>query len=191
MTDSPTQARAGKRDRLIASAADLLHRQGVLATTLAHVAEAADVPVGNVYYYFKTKDDLVQAVIDTRADQISGMLGTLERRSTPRARLRTLARSWVDMRDVVAQHGCPFGTLCAELDKREDGLRDAAAGLMELFIDWAREQFRQLGRSDARDLAVTLISRVQGAALLTSTLRDPQIMTTQVRHIEKWLDSVT
>lgn len=191
MTDSPAQVRAGKRDRLVASAADLLHRQGVLATTLAHVAHAADVPLGNVYYYFRTKDDLVQAVIDARAEQARAMLGALERRSSPRARLKALARSWVDMRDVIARHGCPFGTLCVELDNRDDGLRDSAAGLMELFIGWAQGQFHQSGRSDARDLAVTLIGRVQGAALLANALRDPQIMTTQVRSVEKWLETLT
>ena len=67
MTDSTVPDRGGKRERLVASAGDLLHRQGVAATTLAQVAEAADVPAGNVYYYFKTKDDLVRAVIEDRA----------------------------------------------------------------------------------------------------------------------------
>jgi TetR/AcrR family transcriptional regulator, transcriptional repressor for nem operon len=191
MTDSPTRARAGKRDRLVTSAADLLHRQGVQATTLAHVAHAADVPLGNVYYYFKTKDDLVQAVIDARADQVRTMLSTLERHATPRARLKALARSWADMREAVAEHGCPFGTLCVELDKREGDLRDNAASLMGLFIDWAQQQFHQLGRLDARDLAGTLLSQVQGGALLTNALRDPRIMTTQVQHVENWLDSLT
>jgi TetR/AcrR family transcriptional regulator, transcriptional repressor for nem operon len=191
MTDSPARVRAGKRERLVTSAADLLHRQGVLATTLAHVAHAADVPVGNVYYYFKVKDDLVQAVIDARAEQVRTMLGSLSRQPTPHARLKALACCWVDMREVVAEHGCPFGTLCVELDKREDGLREAAAGLMELFIDWAREQFDELGRADARDLAVTLLATVQGAALLANTLRDPEILTAQVRHVETWIDSLT
>lgn len=186
-----TESRAGKRDRLVASAMDLVHRQGVLATTLANVAHAADVPLGNVYYYFRTKDDLVHAVIAARAEQIRGMLDHLERRSTPHARLRALVRSWVDTRDLVARHGCPFGTLCTELDKREDGLHAAAAGLMDLFIGWAREQFRQLGRPDARDLAVTLVSRLQGTALLANTLRDPRVMVSQGRHIGTWLTSVT
>lgn len=191
MTDSPAQVRAGKRERLVAGAADLLHRQGVLATTLAHVAHAADVPLGNVYYYFKTKDDLVHAVIDARAEQVRAMLDTLDAQPAPRARLKALARAWFDMREVVAEHGCPFGTLCVELDKREDGLRDAAAGLMALFIDWAREQFDELSRPDARDLAVTLLATVQGAALLANALRDPDILTAQVHHVEKWIDSLT
>jgi TetR/AcrR family transcriptional regulator, transcriptional repressor for nem operon len=191
MTDSPDNARGSKRERLIAGAADLLHRQGVLATTLAHVAQAADVPLGNVYYYFKTKDDLVQAVIDTRAGQVRALLEALEKQHrTPRSRLKALARSWVEMRELVARHGCPFGTLCMELDNRDDDLRAAAVNLVEIFLDWAENQFQQLGRRDARALAITLFGGVQGAAQLTNTLRDPEIMAVQVRQLERWIDSV-
>ena len=57
MTDSAVRdAAAGKRERLVAAACLVLHEQGVERTTLADIAQAADVPVGNVYYYFKTKD---------------------------------------------------------------------------------------------------------------------------------------
>src|SRR5436190_1322862 len=62
MSDSK---RPGKRERLVTAAQELVYRQGVARTTLAHIAEAADVPVGNVYYYFKTKDDIVGAVGQT------------------------------------------------------------------------------------------------------------------------------
>ena len=188
MTDSHAP---GKRERLTTGAADLLHHQGVLATTLAHVASAADVPLGNVYYYFKTKDDLIRAVLDTRAEQITAMLATLEQQHrTPRTRLKALVRSWSDMREEVARHGCPFGTLGSELGKRDDELSDAAAGLLELLIDWAEARFRELGRGDPRELAITLIGTVQGAALLANTMRDPEIMASQVRRLEKWIDAV-
>lgn len=46
--------------------------------------------------------------------------------------------------------------------------------------DWAEVQFRELGRRDAAELAVTLLAGVQGAALLADTFRDPA-MTRQVR----------
>ncbi|MGV9661052.1 TetR family transcriptional regulator [Streptomyces koyangensis] len=49
-----------KRRRLTAAAAQVLHEQGVERTTLADIARAADVPVGNVYCYFETKGELVQ-----------------------------------------------------------------------------------------------------------------------------------
>jgi len=190
MTDSPGQ-RAGKRERLVASAGDLMHRNGVPATTLALVAEAADVPVGNVYYYFKTKDDLIRAVIDDRAAGVRGLLATFEQRRSPATRLKALVRHWVDMRDVIARHGCPIGTLCAEVGRREDGLEAESVVLFRLLVDWAESQFRLLGRRDARDQAVTLLAGVQGAALLSHAFGDPDLMAGQARALERWIDSLS
>ena len=190
MTDSTARDRGGKRDRLIAGASDLLHRTGVAATTLAQVAEAADVPLGNVYYYFKTKDDLVRAVIDARADQVREMLESLRTRRSPGARVKALAHQWDEMRDLVARYGCPFGTLAAELDRRDDGLDRAAAKPISLILDWTEEQFRQMGRRDARDLAISFFAGIQGAALLANALREPEIVTGHVRHLERWIDSL-
>jgi AcrR family transcriptional regulator len=191
MTDSTGHDRGGKRQRLVASAGDLLHRQGVAATTLAQVADAADVPPGNVYYYFKAKDDLVRAVIESRAEQVTAMLDSLQPRRGPAARLKALAQQWVAMRDLVARYGCPFGTLAAELDRREDGLDREAAKPIGLILDWAEDQFRQLGRRDARELAIAFFSGVQGGALLANALRDADLMTRQVRHLERWIDALS
>jgi AcrR family transcriptional regulator len=191
MTDSTVPVRGGKRERLVASASELLHRQGAFVTTLVQVAEAAGVPPGNVYYYFKTKDDLIRAVIDARSDQVRAMLGALQSRRSPAARLKALVHQWAEMAELVARYGCPFGTLAAELDRRDDGLDQEAARPFGLIIDWAEDQFRQLSRRDARELAVRLLAGVQGGALLANALRDPQLITGQVRHLERWVDTFT
>ena len=189
-TDSPIE-RAGKRERLVASAGDLMHRLGVPATTLAQVAEAADVPVGNVYYYFKTKDDLIRAVIDDRAAGVRGMLAAFEQRRSPATRLKALVRHWSDMREVVARNGCPIGTLCTELGRREDGLEAESVVLFRLLVDWAESQFRLLGRRDARDQAVTLLAGVQGAAALAHAFADPDLLASQARALERWIDTLS
>jgi AcrR family transcriptional regulator len=190
MTDSATQT-PGKRERLVQSATTLFHEQGVQRTTLAEVAERAEVPLGNVYYYFKTKDELVRTVLAGYQEQAAVLIASLERSRTPQARLKALTRNWVDMRDEVVRHGCPMGTLCAELDKNEDGLDRDAAEIMATIIDWAEDQFRELGRSDARDLALALFAGIQGAALLANTFRDPTILSRQARHLESWIDSLS
>ena len=181
---------SGKRERLVESARRLVHEQGVQRTTLAEVAERADIPAGNVYYYFKTKDELIAAVIDSYVEQARALLDGLERHRSPRARLKSLARSWEEIGDVVARHGCPIGSLCAELGKRHEGLDGNASQVFALVIDWAEEQFRQLGRRDARDLAIALFSSIQGAALLANTFRDPELMAGQARRLERWIDSL-
>lgn len=190
MTDSPAK-RGGKRERLVASAGELLHRNGVAATTLADIAQAADVPPGNVYYYFKTKDDLVRAVIEAQTDQVGAMLAGLESLPGPAARLKALVDRWDQMRDVVARYGCPFGSLASELDRRDDGLDVEAAVPIRRILDWTANQIRGLGApGDARELATTLFAGVQGGALLASTLRDPSVMSSQVRHLHRWIDTL-
>jgi len=72
--------RPGKRERLVAAAVELLHQQGIERTTLADIAAAADVPVGNVYYYFKTKDDVIAAVIEAHAHQVKVTLAEIDAR---------------------------------------------------------------------------------------------------------------
>jgi AcrR family transcriptional regulator len=165
----------------------------VQRTTLAEVAERAEVPLGNVYYYFKTKDELLGAVLHGYLGQAAALIASFERSRTPQARLKALVRNWTDMRDAVVHHGCPIGTLCAELDKSEGGLDRQAAEVMARIIDWSEEQFRQLGRPDAaaRDLALALFAGIQGAALLANTFRDPTILSRQARHLERWIDSLS
>jgi TetR/AcrR family transcriptional regulator, transcriptional repressor for nem operon len=184
-----TRTKPHKRERLVDSARTLIHEQGVHRTTLAEVAERAAVPLGNVYYYFKSKDELVRAVLEGYQEQADVLIEAFDRHRSPQARLKALVRNWADMRDEVARYGCPMGTLCAELDKLDGGADRDAAAIMARIIDWAEDQFRQLGRRDARDLAVALFAGIQGAALLANTFRDADILNRQGRHLERWIDS--
>jgi len=195
MTDSTSsRARArrpGKRERLVAAATGLLHEQGIERTTLADIAAAADVPAGNVYYYFKAKDELIAAVIEARAEQIKSALAAIDARcSSPKDRLKALVREFAAQGESVAEYGCPFGTLCAELGKRSGQPGPEAAGLMRLPIEWAQAQFRSLGRRDAPDLAIDLLAAYEGSALLANTMRDPGILTGAADRIERWIDSL-
>jgi AcrR family transcriptional regulator len=190
MANSAAEQSPGKRERLVESAQALIHEQGAHRTTLAEIAERAEVPLGNVYYYFKSKDELIGAVLDCYKEQAAALTRAFERRRTPQARLKALIHNWSDMRDTVVRHGCPMGTLCAELDKDEGGRDRDAAAVIAIIIDWAESQFRQLGRRDARDLAVALFAGIQGAALLANTFRDPAILTRQAHHLERWIDTL-
>jgi TetR/AcrR family transcriptional repressor of nem operon len=172
------------------AAREVLHRQGVEMTTLADIAAEADVPLGNVYYYFKTKDELVAAAIGSHEELMSSAFDELSKHRTPRARLRAYIRMLTDQRELVAASGCPQGSLCSELDKRGDRLGDDCARLMAIPIDWAEKQFREMGRRDARDLAIALVASYQGIALLTNTFREPEMMAREGKRLERWIDSL-
>jgi len=169
----------------------LLHQQGAERTTLADIAKAADVPLGNVYYYFKTKDDVIAAAIDAHAQLVKTTLADIDaRHQSPKSRLKSLVRELAAQSEIIAQSGCPLGSLCSELDKRvgESGLD--VAELMRLPVDWAERQFQSLGRSDARDLALDLIAAYEGSALLANTMRDPSILTSAGHRLNRWIDTL-
>ncbi len=183
--------RPGKRERLVAAAVQLLHQQGIERTTLADIAKVADVPVGNVYYYFKTKDEVIAAVIEVYAERMTTTLALINaRHRSPKGRLKAFVREFASQSEVVAQYGCPFGSLCSELDKRAEGPPFATAELMKVPIQWAEEEFRAIGRRDAHSLAVDLLAAYEGSALLTNTLRDPNVLVMTERRLEHWIDSL-
>ena len=192
MTNSVTaNARPGKRERLIAAARTTLHEQGVERTTLADIAKAADVPVGNVYYYFKTKSELVAAVVERYQARYQEIIAGLDQRRTPKARLRGLIEVWIDQRETLTAHGCPIGTLSTELDKTADALAAESAGILALLLEWIEQQFRELGRRDARDLAVAVLAAYEGVAVLANVLDDESLITTEGKRLQRWIDSLT
>jgi AcrR family transcriptional regulator len=169
----------------------LVHQHGIERTTLADIANAADVPAGNVYYYFKTKDDILAAVIEAHAQQIKTTLAFIDaHHRSPKTRLKAFVREFTAQGEIVAQYGCPLGSLCSELDKRVKESRLPAAELMRLPIEWAEEQFRSLGRTDAHDLAFDLLAAYEGSALLANTMHDPDVLSRAARRIDHWIDTL-
>jgi AcrR family transcriptional regulator len=193
LTDAEEAAESkppGKRERLIAAACDLFYRQGIAATTLAHIAEAAEVPLGNVYYYFKTKDDIVAAVAEARTEEIRSATAALQRRhGSPKARLKALVGMLAASSETIADHGCPIGTLCTEL--ANSGATQPLTGpLMQTLVDWTEQQFHAMGRRDAHDLALELVIAYQGSTVLTNALGQPDLMAREARRLEKWINAL-
>ncbi|MFJ2266734.1 TetR/AcrR family transcriptional regulator [Streptomyces sp. NPDC087849] len=197
MTDSmdsrrPRTKAADKRQRLTAAAARVLHEQGVERTTIADIARAADVPAGNVYYYFKTKDELVEAALSEHTRHLEVLTDRLDQLPDPRERLKGLVDAWVGQRDTAARYGCPTGTLAVELGKSAEGGLDLAVGhVVRRLLDWVERQFREMEVADPEGLSLTFVGAYQGMSLLSNALRDPEIMTREGARLVRGLDALT
>lgn len=173
------------------AAADVVHRQGAERTTIADIARAAEVPVGNVYYYFKTKDELVAAALSEHERHLNLLIGHLSQLTDPRERLKGLIEGWVSQRDLAVRYGCPTGTLAVELGKRDQGGLDVEAGrVVRLLLTWVEGQFRELGQPEPEGLALTLVGAYQGMSLLANALRDPGVMDREGARLTAWIDSL-
>src|SRR5260370_25286786 len=104
--------RTDKRSRLIQTAAKLAHRQGFRKTTLADIAEEAQVPLGNVYYYFKTKDELAAAIVEHRLQQLETSRQSWEEMDSPKDRLCACVQMTAENAQAPSPGGCALSTLC-------------------------------------------------------------------------------
>ncbi len=107
-----------KRQRLIQAAKKLIRRQGFHLTTLADIAQEADVPLGNVYYYFKTKEAIGEAVIADISRSLNELITAWDENADPRDRLFAFVQEEVSNVEETARSGCAIGGLCQELAKQ-------------------------------------------------------------------------
>jgi len=183
---------AGRRDKLVKAASSLIQRQGYARTTLAEIAAAGGVPLGSVYYYFKTKDEVLVAINDRRMESLRRFLVEATESAGPRERLEALIQIWVTDKEIDALYGCPIGSVCYELAKHREALSAEAAKPLKFLLQWAEEQFRQLGSGkESAALALHLITVLQGASLVANAFNDPAIILHETDYLKAWLENLT
>ncbi len=178
-----------KRDRLIEAAKIMFYQQGVTGTTLADIAQQAQVPLGNIYYHFRTKEALVEAVIQAHLQGLQSLFAQLDRHPDPRQRLLGLLAAERESEHTLARYGCPYGSLSQELNKEDGEPATIAARLLQAYLDWTATQFRLLGKDEeeAKDFALDLIASLQGTFVLTSSFRSPELLERKLHRLEIWL----
>jgi TetR/AcrR family transcriptional repressor of nem operon len=185
------KAQTDKRTRLIETAMKLAYKHGFRETSLADIAEAAHVPVGNVYYYFKTKEELAEAVVERRLTEFREFREELDRLSSPKERLFAFVDGVQGNREQLARGGCPLGSLCSDLHKEGGTLAKKSAALFTQPIGWLEKQFRAAGHErDSRELAVHLFSAFQGMAAVAHGANDPELVVLEVRRLKDWIASL-
>jgi TetR/AcrR family transcriptional regulator, transcriptional repressor for nem operon len=187
-----TRLKADKnRQRLVRAATKASYRHGFGHTALADIAKEARVPLGNVYYYFKTKDEIAAAIIELRLSRFKKLLADLDEAESPGERLCAFVDIKIKNRESLARLGCPVGTLCSELGKNGGPAAAKSAGLLAEALAWMETQFQALGQgAESKGLALHLLSATQGISLLAHTLRDPQMIVLEAARLKKWIRAI-
>jgi AcrR family transcriptional regulator len=180
------------RAEIVAAADALFYRQGYEHTSFSDIAAVVQISRGNFYHHFKSKDEILDAVIAARVAETDRMLTRWEREAQePADRIRRFIHMKVANRANLKRYGCPVGTLCAELAKLDHASQPGANQLFTLFRIWLARQFALLGRADADDLAMHLLARSQGVAALANAFHDEAFIRREVRLMEEWLAART
>ncbi len=178
MPNEPQTLRGrGSRERILAQAAQLVGEKGVRGTSLDDIREAASASKSQLYHYFANKEDLIQAIIGR---QTANVLDAQQPLLAHLDSWENLER-WCELLVVIQEKyqcvgGCPVGSLASELADQDE---EARLALVHSFDQWeqyllegfTRMQERGKLRTDAdpAELAVVVMTSLQGGLLLTQT----------------------
>jgi AcrR family transcriptional regulator len=180
-----------KRSRLLSAAVGLAYQNGFGATSLADIAREAEVPLGNVYYYFKTKDEIGEAIVEQRLSGLSAQRQRWDEAASPKDRLCACVQAVFENKDFLAQYGCAVGTFCTELHKTGGPLATRSTEIFAQHLAWIESQFRALGKGkDSKGHAVHLLSALQGISVLAHTFHDSGLVATETKRLKSWIQSL-
>jgi len=178
------------RETLAKAALELFYQQGVANTSLADIAGAAGVPTGNVYYHFRSKEALVEAVIDKRIKQLNTLFAEADVHEKPLARLKAIIRDCRENAEARTAYGCPYASLLDDLSRHGSKHAPKTGSFIRLYVDYARRQFEVLGKgAEAEDLALEFISRIQGAYVLGRSFASSDMLVRQLDSLKAWLEA--
>lgn len=180
------------REAIVQAADALFYERGFEHTSFADIAQAVQISRGNFYYHFRTKDEILEAVIAARLAQTRAMLAQWEAQGhDPAQRVCLFIEILVRNQARIMQFGCPAGSLCMELGKLRHPSQPGAHAILALFQGWLRGQLVQLGREqDADALALRLLAMTQGIAVLAQAMGDATLIQREVDLMTRWVRSL-
>lgn len=186
-------ARGAERGEALRSAAgQVAYEHGIAGLTLATVAEAAQMPLGSIYYYFKTRDDVVAAVVERLEAQMRQWIGEFEALSGPAEALKAFARAVLGNADHLTRYGCPIGTLTAQLRKEPGEAGQRTGGILGAMAQWAAARFAELGLDPqrSRHAGRMMLVRLEGAAMMAHATGDPVFVSDVVGELDAQIDGL-
>ena len=180
------------RQQIVAAANRLFYQRGYNQTSFTDIADEAGVPRGNFYYYFKTKDEILEAVVDYRLDGIRAMLAEWEATiPAPRDRLKRYVQILLNEEQDILRYGCPMGSLTVELSKTQLALQSRAQEMFAVFYEWLKQQFLALGCGRAsREYALHLLAATQGVVLIVNAFEDSAFLRKEAAKLKQWIDEI-
>ncbi|MBA8899821.1 TetR/AcrR family transcriptional regulator [Phyllobacterium sp. P30BS-XVII] len=182
--------RNDKRDILVATAAGLFWRQGFAVTSLAHIAAESRIPLGNIYYYFRTKAELARGVADIFVAETDDMLTEIvEADQEPRKRLQLLIEKLAHSLKSRVENGCPIALGIRDFRHESPQAAERAAEVFSLLIGFIGRELGRTGLRPSTALATArnAVAEWQGGIMLAHGLKDPTVLAESFRRMERLL----
>jgi TetR/AcrR family transcriptional repressor of nem operon len=182
------------REQILEAAGRLIHLRGFHNTSVDDILRESGVGKGNLYYYFKSKDELGYASLDRTLERIREEI--LEKVFAPGADPWKQIEAFLDYpveraRKEGCTGGCPLGNLALEMSDIHEGFRTRlshAFGQLQSKIETTLVEARAQGTlrvgTDIPRLAQFTIAGFEGALMMGKLHRDAELMASVVDELK-------
>ena len=182
----PLPRKSNKREKLLNAAAEAFWINGYGSTSLADIATSSDVPLGNIYYYFKTKAAIAEGVSEIFVAESRQSLEEInQEHKDPIARLIAFINLLRDSAESRANLGCP---LASGIRDFSDSVPTALTKTNEVFdtlFIWLSQVLEDAHDKDAKRHARTIITRWQGSIVLSHGSGSKQFLMEALDELEQ------
>ena len=181
------------KTRILECGAEIIHLKGFNHTGIQEVLQAAGVPKGSFYNYFKNKEDFGLQVIDYFVEFYSKLAGQIlgDCSAPPLERIRNFLRWFIEFfKSKDFAYGCPLGNLAQEMgdlspafrEKLKQGL-DAMVDLHAGILAEAQETGDLSKALNVREAAYFLVYSWHGALMHMKAVKGPAPLENHLKSI--------
>ena len=171
-------------ERLMDAAENGVRLRGYHAVSFRDLAEELGIKSSSVHYYFRQKEDLGLALVERYAARFFAALDAkVEKAKTSEDRIRAFAQLY---REALtgSDRICLCGMLGAESCGLPAALSDAAGEFLQANIDWVAGVLpKSLSPKARQNKAIHVVSTLQGAMILASSLKDYGLYDSAVKDL--------
>jgi AcrR family transcriptional regulator len=178
------------KQRLIEATAERFRLQGYNATGVKQVVADAGAQLASLYHFFPGGKEALGAEVIRHAGALYGLLWLEVVR--PEKSIATGVRKFFDgaaahLVETDYADACPIATVALEVSSISEPMREACNDVFELWLQGATEDFVAAGvpKKRARELAITFVTLLEGAFLLSRAAKSTEAMTVTGRLMER------
>ena len=170
-----SRQRLTKRDQLLETAWRLFYRDGYHATGIDRILADAGVAKMTLYKHFRSKEELILAVLKKRSDQFRESFSRyiLAKKRAPERQLLAVFDwlvTWVSSKDF---RGCVFQKAMAEYQDLHDPIHQAALAHKTAFYGEVQRLVAEAGLTGSKKLTDQLALLVEGAIVNSHATGSP------------------
>lgn len=181
------------KQKILETGAELIHLKGFNHTGLQEILNAAGVPKGSFYNYFKSKEDFGLQVIDHFAGYYTFISRPIleDPALSPLQKIERLLEWFMDFfKSKDYAYGCPIGNLAQEMGDLSPAFRDRLMLAVNIMVDGysvllaeAQKDGEISQQLNVREAAYFLVSSWHGALLHMKAIKGPEPLENHKRFI--------